>query len=361
MNILYISSKKRWGGVVSWMAITARGLKKRGHRVWILSHPNSMLNKHLDTGTDLISKKLGPVYNPFMVSFLTNFIKKNGIDLIVTNIDKEVGIGGLAARICRIPNIRRIGRDDDFNNTFRMKWGHILLVDKCIVPCDYIKDKVANLYPWVNPSRFQTIYNGRNPQSFSAKEIARQRAEWRIKENEKVIGITSQLTKIKYVVNLVRAFSMLPGNNDNIKLVITGEGPEKNDLIELSKELNMESRIVFSGFSSNPVFTASCYDIALSVSKNEGFPNSIVEYFAAGKAVISTNVGGVPEIITDNENGFLVPFGDIGVLSEKIDILLKDDDLRTRFGNNGLQIIKKRFTEDMMIENLEQYYYRVIQ
>ncbi|MBC8385631.1 MAG: hypothetical protein H8E57_08970 [Candidatus Cloacimonetes bacterium] len=102
MNILYLSSKKNWGGVVSWMIKTASGLEKKGHKVWILSHPDSQLNQNLPGWNRLISKKLGADYNPLMIAYIVYFIKNNKIDLLVTNIEKEISIGGVAAKICGI-------------------------------------------------------------------------------------------------------------------------------------------------------------------------------------------------------------------------------------------------------------------
>ena len=106
MNILYISSKKRWGGVVSWMVKTAAGLSAKGHNVIILSHPRSKLNSHCNENVKLISRKLGSTFSPVSVFYIARLIRRENIDIVVTNIDKEIGIGGIAAKLCGITNIR---------------------------------------------------------------------------------------------------------------------------------------------------------------------------------------------------------------------------------------------------------------
>ena len=329
MNILYISSKKRWGGVVSWMVKTAIGLEKKGHNVFILSHPNSKLNKIKNRpNVTLIEKKLGPGYNPFMILYLVKFIKKNKIDLVVTNIDKEVAIGGIAAKICGIPNIRRVGSDKDFNNRFRMKWNHILLTSKSIVPCNYLSKTITEKYRYTNIKDFTTIYNGRNKQIIDVDKIAELKKTWNISDNEKIIGITGQLTKVKHIDDLIKVFSKIIKKHNNWKLVITGEGPEKKSLQGLVQELNIENNVVFSGFSDDPILTASCYDISMLTSHREGFPNSIVEYMSAGSSVISTDVGGVNEVITNAENGILVPYGNLNLMEEAISKLITDENLQ---------------------------------
>ena len=356
MNILYVSSKKSWGGVVNWMAKTATALEKRGHGVFIISHPNSRLTKNSNPELKIIGKKLGPLFNPLMIFYIVRFIKKHKIDLLVTNIDKELGIGGLAAKISGIPNIRRVGREDDLSNKFRQKWDHQLLVTKSIVPCDFISDKVSAEYDWLDKNNFHTIYNGKNIPRIPESEKIELKKKLNISESERVIGITCQLTEIKYVQNLILAFGTLSKTEKDLKLVIAGEGDQKDMLVELSQKLNLEDKIIFAGYTDNAFLFASIYDIATLVSKVEGFPNSIVEYLAVGKAVVVTDVGGNSEIISDNKNGFLVPFDDEKSLVEKIQILLHDSEKRKVFEKKAIETIKNKFTEDMMIDNVEKFF-----
>ncbi|MCK4359888.1 MAG: glycosyltransferase family 4 protein [Candidatus Cloacimonetes bacterium] len=359
MNILYISSKKRWGGVVSWMIKTASGLEKKGHKVWILSHPDSKLNKNLPGNIRIISKKLGADYNPLMIVYLIYFIKNNKIELLVTNIEKEISIGGFAAKICGIPNIRRVGNDNDFFDRFKTKFNHNFYVTHSIVPCDAIKDKLKQQAEWLNMEEFTTIYNGRNPHCFIEEETIKRKKEIGLRKEDKIIGITSQLTNIKCIDQLIKAFANISKKNPEWKLVITGEGPERKNLEKLTSEINLNNTI-FAGFTAKPILTASIYDIAVLTSEIEGFPNSIVEYFAAGKPVIATDVGGVNEIITDNFNGFLIPSGEIDLLSKKLEILMNDEKLRKKFSANALITLNKKFTEDIMIEKLEKLYGNLI-
>ena len=342
------------------MIKTASGLEKKGHKVWILSHPDSQLNQNLPGWNRLISKKLGADYNPLMIAYIVYFIKNNKIDLLVTNIEKEISIGGVAAKICGIPNVRRVGRENDFIDRFKTKFNHNFLVTHSIVPCDAIRDKLKNQSEWLNIEKFTTIYNGRNPLFVSIEDIINKKNKIGLNREDKIIGITSQLSKIKCIDQLIKAFSNISSENPDWKLVITGEGPEQKNLEKLTSEMNLK-KVIFTGFTANPVLTASIYDIAVLTSEIEGFPNSIVEYFAAGKPVIATDVGGINEIIEDNYNGFLIPSGDINLLSKKIETLIKDKNLRQKFSANALLTLNKKFTEDIMVRKLEKLYSRLIE
>jgi len=356
MNILYISSKKNWGGVSTWMQKTALGLERKDHNIWILAHPKGRFIQSASNNLKLIPKKLGMDYNPATIFFLVRFIKKKHIDIIITNIEKEVIIGGIAARICGIPNIRRVGREDDFNERLKVKWHHCLLVDHSIVPCNFIRENAMKRAAWLNGLKFTTIYNGSNYKRFSADEIRGQKKKWGLSNKVFIIGSTSQLTKVKGIESLIRVFHKILKNYPNCSLVLTGEGKEKETFIDMARELDISDSIIFGGFTQNPMRAAAAYDIAVSNSQFEGFPNTVVEYFAVGKPVVTTDAGGVVEMVKNEENALSIPCGDNAQLYDKIIALIEDPALRKKLGQNAIKTIEQKFSEDIMIEKLEDLF-----
>jgi glycosyltransferase involved in cell wall biosynthesis len=295
-------------------------------------------------------------YNPFSILFVIWQIKTKKIDLIVTNIEKEVICGGIAARLARIPNIRRVGREDDFNQKFKVKLHHRLLVDKCIVPCNLVRDQAVLRAPWLDPSRFVTIYNGKNECHFSDDEADRQRAQWGLSKQDFIIGATVQLSESKGLLELIRVFGRLADRYSHIRLVITGEGPLKPSLQNLVKELDLTAKVVFTGFSSRPLLSAAAYDIAVCNSTFEGFPNTVVEYFAAGKPVVTANAGGVAEMARNDYNALLIPCVDEEALSGSLVRLIEFADLRKELSRNARSTIQAGFSEDHMLDRLEAFY-----
>jgi glycosyltransferase involved in cell wall biosynthesis len=360
MRILYISSKKNWGGVTNWMNQTAMGLEKRGHDIHIIAHPNGRFVRSASPKLNIIPKKLGMDYNPAMIATIRSFVRQNQIDLVVTNIEKEVMIGGAASRLAKIPNIRRVGREDDFNMRLRVKWHHRLFVDRCIVPCDLIRDNAIKRAPWLDPSVFTTIYNGRNPAFFSQEDILKQRRKWDLSTEDIVLGVTTQLTKVKEVDRLIRAFALLLRTHPNCYLVVTGEGPERRGLESLARDLEVSHRVIFNGFTSDPLLTAASYDIAVSSSRFEGFPNTVVEYFAVARPVVTTDAGGVLELVEHMHNGFIVPCRDEKKLYDGLETLVQNDSLREQLGRNALKRIQERFSEDAMLDSLETLFEETI-
>ncbi|MFC1799709.1 glycosyltransferase family 4 protein [Candidatus Eisenbacteria bacterium] len=358
MNILFISSKKGWGGVVTLMYRCALGLERRGHRVWILSHPDSLFTRSDPPGVTIIPRKLGMDFNPLMIGYLVAFIRRNGIDAILTNIKKEVVTGGIAARLCGIPNVRRIGSPDDLND--KVRWYQQRLVDHSVLPSEMTLKQAMGKVDWLDPDTFTTVHTGKNPADFTVEELSEQRGRWGLSGSDLIIGCTAQLAAVKGLDGLIRVFAGAVAEHPECALVLTGEGPERESLETLRTELGISGRVVFPGFSRAPMLASAAYDIAVLNSHSEGFPNTLVEYFAAGKAVVCTNVGGIPEIVEDGKNGLMIDPGDDRALTEKIMLLIEQPELRRRLGKSALDTLKAGFTEEGMIEAYERVFERAV-
>jgi len=357
MKLLYVSSKKTWGGVVSWQVRTAQELEKKGHTVWILSARKSALTRQAPPGLRLIPVKFGMDYSPLLIFRLVRFIKRNRIDAVASNIKKELIAGGIAARICGIPSVRFIGNENDFQKIRRLQ---LRLVDRNVVPCEHTKRQILEQHPWVPAKSLDVIHIGRNPVRFSRGEIAAQRTTWGVRRNQLVIGVTGRLVEAKGQGFLIRAFSKVAsreaaGRRDPV-LVIAGAGRDRGSFEALAGELKLGGKVFFTGFVENTGLAAAAYDIAVLPSDTEGFPYALVEYMSAGTAVISTAVGGTPEIVRDGENGFLIEPRNEGQLAERLSRLVRDPKLRREFGRAARETIRSRFSEDRMIDRFISLY-----
>jgi glycosyltransferase involved in cell wall biosynthesis len=337
---------------------TALGLEERGHRVWILSHPESRFTKSAPAGIRLIPKKLGMDFNPAMILYLVGFIKRHKIDLVLTNIQKEVVIGGLAARISGVPNVRRIGNEYDLND--RVRWRQTHLVDHSIVPCRFTLDAAARRLSWIERDLFTVIYNGVKPAEYSPEEKATVRRGWGVPVDAEVIGCTSSLGRVKGLEGLITAFGRVAAGHPESYLVLSGEGPEETALKRLAEASGVGNRVVFAGFTTRPTRAAAAYDIGVLNSEVEGFPNAVVEYMAAGTPVVSTRVGGVPEILTGGRNGLLIEPGNLEGLVAGLRSLLADPELRKELGRKARLTVEESFSEATMVDKVEALFKKAI-
>jgi glycosyltransferase involved in cell wall biosynthesis len=129
------------------------------------------------------------------------------------------------------------------------------------------------------------------------------------------------------------------------KFLIIGEGELKHNLLDMACELGIEDNVVFTGLISNKDMPSLLYQIDIGVSSSlaEQFPHSILELMAARKPIVATSVGGVPDMIKNGENGFLVAPEDYEGLAEFILILLKNPDRAKEMGINGRKLIEREF------------------
>jgi glycosyltransferase involved in cell wall biosynthesis len=143
----------------------------------------------------------------------------------------------------------------------------------------------------------------------------------------------------------------LKNNHPHLKwrLNIVGDGPLKEDLKLLAAKLNLLSNINFQGFVNNMDTVYINSDLIVLPSENEAFPFVAIEALAYEKPVISTNVGGLPEIIRHNETGLLVPYGDENAMADSILRVLEDEEFGKRIANSGKDFFLKNLTFDKML------------
>lgn len=149
---------------------------------------------------------------------------------------------------------------------------------------------------------------------------------------------------------LIRAFAQVAQTDPEPKLVLVGDGPLRGDLEALAASLELGARVVFAGEKERPEVVEWLQGCTLSVlpSRSEPFGIAIVEAMGCGKAVIGSRTGGIPEIITDGEDGLLVDPDDPDQLADAIRRLLADPELRLRLGTKARAKVRDRFLWEHM-------------
>ena len=146
-----------------------------------------------------------------------------------------------------------------------------------------------------------------------------------------------------------------------LQVHFAGEGSRKNELKALAAKLGLGEDVIFYGFTADiPSFLATI-DVFVLPSLYEGLGVAAIEAMAAGKPVIATRVGGLPELVEDGVTGFLVPPGDSEALANSISRLLSREELMEQMGRNGWERVQRHFTMEQMAKKNEDYYYELLQ
>jgi len=189
------------------------------------------------------------------------------------------------------------------------------------------------------PRDILVLGNGVDMNKFEKLSRHAIRQKLTISDKEKILIFVGTLKPIKGLDYLIGAMAHIVKEEPQVLLWIIGEDTQQGQLQSLAQKMNLQQKIVFTGFVSPneiPNYLVAA-DIFVLSSLGEGFPNVLLEAMAAGLPIVATKVGGVPEIVTDRENGFLVEPRNSPQLAEKILFLLQNEDVRKQFSANNIE------------------------
>ena len=201
------------------------------------------------------------------------------------------------------------------------------------------------------------IYNGLDLSRFENAESRPEEFGLPTDKNIRFITLVANLRhSVKNVPMFLRVAKRVADTVPNTHFVIAGEGELETELKTFAVELGIKQKVHFIGRCSDvPSLLSSSYACVLT-STAEGFSNSILEYMAAGKPVVATNVGGAAEAVSDGETGYLVVSDDDAKMAEHLIELLKEDAKAATFGNAGRVIVRNKFSNDAQLSNTLRLY-----
>uniref|UniRef100_B8HNV3 Glycosyl transferase group 1 n=1 Tax=Cyanothece sp. (strain PCC 7425 / ATCC 29141) TaxID=395961 RepID=B8HNV3_CYAP4 len=173
---------------------------------------------------------------------------------------------------------------------------------------------------------------------------------------EMVVGSVGRLDAMKAHDILVRAIAKVAG----VRLIILGEGAERANLTQLALELGVSDRVELPGWVEQPRTYLSQFDVVVLPSRSEGFPLAMVEAMLAGRPLIVTRVGSMPEAIREGDTGLLVAPNDLEGLSQALTVLRDQPGLRQQMGERARQRAIANFTVEQMTHHYENLWKKVL-
>jgi glycosyltransferase involved in cell wall biosynthesis len=194
------------------------------------------------------------------------------------------------------------------------------------------------------------------------EEVERLRSELGIGERRVVLAV-GRLSYEKGHADLLQALALLARRSGpkNWCTVLVGDGPERESLTRLSSELGLRDTVIFAGYRSDVRAFYSLADLLALPSHTEGSPNVVLEAMAAGVPVVAMAVGGVPEILIHEQNGLLVPPGDVREMAAAIERLEGDEPLRSRLSAAGRECVDMRYLPETYCRTMIALYQQVLQ
>ena len=182
------------------------------------------------------------------------------------------------------------------------------------------------------------------------------------KERERDIVIThvSNFRPVKRVSDLVYAMKIVAKEIPNSRLVLVGDGPDRHGIERLVNQLDLKENVLMTGYRSDVSRILKCSDLFVLCSSTESAPLTVLEALSTGIPVIATRIGGVPEIVEDDVNGFLVEPKHPEAIAERILQLNNDKPLREKLGEGARNTVLERYTIDKVIKQYEETYERIL-
>ena len=189
------------------------------------------------------------------------------------------------------------------------------------------------------------------------------REEFGILENEVAVAIVGRLVPVKNHLLFINALgNVIKDLTVPVKVFIVGDGSERSNIEEAVQSLPKSPLLkikLTSWIQDIAKFNAGMDFICLT-SNNEGTPVSLIEAQAANIPVVTTDVGGVRDIVLEGETGFIVPKNDVASLSDKMRLLIEDEKLRKKMSQNGWTFVEHKFHYTTLVKNMEEYYHSLI-
>ncbi|RCW64932.1 N-acetyl-alpha-D-glucosaminyl L-malate synthase BshA [Saliterribacillus persicus] len=199
------------------------------------------------------------------------------------------------------------------------------------------------------------LYNFINENDYFPQPNQLLRNKYQIKEDEKILIHVSNFRKVKRVQDVIYAFEKIR-RKIPAKLFLVGDGPEYCEIHMLVKKLGLIDDVLFLGKQKNIPELLSISDMKLLLSEKESFGLVLLEAMACGVPCIGTNAGGIPEVIKDNENGYIVPVGDIEATADKAIELLTDEKKWKQFSKEAINHVKTQFNSSEILAGYENLY-----
>lgn len=310
---------------------------------------------------DVVPLPIGPGIDPIAVWRLVSLLRDRKIDILQTHDAQTRRIGVIAAALTGTQHVTSVhGWIFNARKERAAKWLDAKLIRRAhavVVVSDRLRAELEAA--GVPPDRITVLRNGILLDDYAqAAAAASFRRELGLLERHRVVAIVGRLSEEKGHEVFLQAARVVAERCPEARFLVVGDGPLEGALRTRTRELGLDSRVLFAGHRSNVAEVYAATDVLAISSFTEGIPNVLLEAFAFGKPAVATAVGGVPEVIQDGETGWLIPAGDHEALAAGLLALLLNDEARHRMGTAARAAVESRFSFLSRTRALEEFYVR---
>jgi len=359
INLMHTEWSKGWGGQEIRILGESIALSEKGLNVFIACQPDSLLFKRcLESGIKCLPIKLNKGLNLIALFRIVSFIVRNKINIIHTHSSVDSRVGGIAAKICRIPVVRSRHISEPVKKRFFTWFQYMVIADAVITSGSYIR-KMLITNNKMKPSRIISIPAGVDANLYLKKQTSQEPNiidELNL-HGKFVIGMVSVLRSWKGHNYAIKAVNKLIQTSTSFHLLIVGDGPKRKEIETLIKKLNINKHVTLVGHVDNPIPYYRAMNIVLLPSyAGEATSQTLPQAMILGVPVITTGIGGLPEVVEHEKTGLVVEPRDFQQIHDAIFRMYSDNRLYRKFSLAGKEKVLKKFTYEKMVEDTYSVY-----
>ncbi len=357
ISFLFVDTEQVWRGGQDQLLSLLRGLLGHGHVVRLVCHPKTLLEARArEIGVEVHPVPIRSEVGPIAFLKVLRVLQRTSPEVLAFNTPRPILLGNLASRLTSV-RVRLIFRRVNFPlrkgplTRLKYNWG----IDCIVAISESIRFQLQA--GGIPAAKIRTIYEGMD----LANHPRRERPSTPETAAPVVVGTVAHLSPEKGLTFLVKAAEMIPEVRSRMRFVIVGDGECRKELEEEVHVRHLQSSFQFLGFQTRVADHLRSFDIFVLPSLSEGLSSAILIAMASCLPVVATDVGGIPELIRDGENGLLVSPMDPGGLARALERLARDPEERSRMGQAGRRLVEEQFTLERKIAETEQLCATILQ
>lgn len=363
MKIIHINGAGSWGGNEQQLADLIPELEKLGVSNLVMGRPNAPLQTYCkENGIPFIEAKDGKLSRKKNYRFLKEIVNSEKPNVLHLHSSDSVTLFTISDILfsLKTPTVfskKGMGRSMSTLSIFKYNYKNI---NRIICVSEAVKNSMEReVMKKKNREKLVVIYDGINVKRLVPVRKEKLKELFNIPSEKLLIGNIANHAPAKDLPTLLRMMHHLVYNlkKTNLHLVQIGEFTGMTEEIKaLQNELGLMNYVTFTDFQNNATDFLPQFDAYVMSSEREGLPLTIYEAFYKRVPVASTKAGGIPEVISDGENGFLAEVGDFKTLAEKSIQILENESLQEQFRENSYKLFMEKFNADKTAEHTLNLY-----
>ena len=362
IKVLHTEWSDGWGGQEIRILAESKAFIKKGYNIIIAARPNSdLFKKSNQAGVPTFALKMNKGLNLLAIFTLVRFIKKNQIDIVHTHSSVDSRTAGIAARISGIKVVRSRHISIPISKSRLTWWQYMKLADRVITSGNHIRNTMIQVNKML-AEKIISVPAGVDTQQFSMnRKLKDIRPDYNLNNTHFVVGIVSVLRSWKGHKYLIEAIKIASKVIPNIRLIIVGSGPKEENIKKLINQIELKDYVILTGYQPDPALYYKAMDVVVLPSySGEATSQVLPQAMLMGKPVISTEIGGLSEVVIHNRTGLIIPAKNSLEIFNAIKDLYEDNELRNKLAEQGRVHALNNFTFEKMIKTTETVYHDVV-